>query len=161
MSKIELITHIHAPIQRCFDLSRSIDLHLDSTSNTNERAIAGKTSGLIEMGEMVTWRAKHFGLYRRLTSKITAFNSPSFFEDVMMKGDFRFLQHRHYFIEQGTETIMKDFFEFEAPYGFIGTITDRLILKNYLTKFLRRRNQHIKEAGESDQWQKFLCRPMV
>src|SRR5580765_4301254 len=156
MTRIELITHIHAPIERCFDLSRSIDLHLHSTSNTNEQAIAGKTSGLIGMNENVTWRAKHFGVYRKLTIKITAFNSPSFFEDEMVEGDFKFIQHRHYFIEQGDDTIMKDFFEFEAPFGFIGQITEKLFLKNYLMNLLRKRNEIIRQVAESDQWKKFL-----
>ncbi|HYV94880.1 MAG TPA: SRPBCC family protein [Chitinophagales bacterium] len=156
MSKIELITHIHAPIQRCFDLSRSIDLHLHSTSHTGERVIAGRTSGLIGMSETVTWRAKHFGSYRRLTVKIIAFNSPSYFEDVMINGDFKFMQHRHYFIEQGDDTIMKDFFEFESPFGFVGEIAERLFLKNYLMKLLRERNEVIRQVAESNQWQKFL-----
>ncbi len=156
MSKIELITHIHAPIARCFDLSRSIDLHLHSTSNTNEQAIAGKTSGLIGINENVTWRAKHFGAYRKLTIKITAFNAPSFFEDEMVKGDFKFMQHRHYFIEQGDDTVMKDFFEFEAPFGFIGRMAEKLFLKNYLVNLLRKRNEIIRQVAESDQWKKFL-----
>ena len=157
MSKIELITRIHAPIGRCFNLSRSIDLHLNSSSNTSEKAIAGRTSGLIGLNETVTWRAKHFGLYRQLTSKITAFNSPSFFEDVMVEGDFKFLQHRHYFIENGNDTVMKDFFEYEAPFGFLGAIAEKLFLTNYLESFLRKRNEVIKQVAESDQWQKFLC----
>jgi hypothetical protein len=63
MPKIELHTEIDAPIERVFDLARSIDLHMLSTSHTNEKAIAGKTSGLIGLGEWVTWRAKHLGFY--------------------------------------------------------------------------------------------------
>jgi len=157
MSKIELITHIHAPIERCFDLSRSIDLHLHSTSPTGERAIVGRTSGLMGINETVTWRARHFGKYRKLTVKIIAFNSPSYFEDVMVEGDFKFMQHRHYFIEQGENTIMKDFFEFETPFGFIGVIAEKLFLKNYLMNLLRKRNEVIRKVAESSQWQKFLC----
>jgi len=156
MSRIELITHIQAPVERCFDLSRSIDLHLHSTPLTHEKAIAGKTSGLIGMNETVTWQAKHFGTFRKLTVKITAFNSPSFFEDAMVKGDFKFMHHRHYFIEQGDDTIMKDFFEFEAPYGFIGRVAEKLFLKNYMINLLRKRNEVIKQVAESEQWYKFL-----
>jgi hypothetical protein len=69
MTQIELSTHINAPIGRCFDLARSIELHVESTKQTGERAIAGRTSGLIELGESVTWRAKHFGIWQNLTSK--------------------------------------------------------------------------------------------
>ena len=69
MSFIKLETYISAPIEKVFDLARSIDLHKVSTLGTNEEAIAGRTTGLIELGETVTWQAKHFGLYQKLTVK--------------------------------------------------------------------------------------------
>ena len=47
MPKIENKNGIKASIEIVFDLSRSIDLHILSTEQTNEKAIAGKTSGLI------------------------------------------------------------------------------------------------------------------
>jgi hypothetical protein len=61
MSVIELATSIAAPTERVFDLARSIDLHTERTAGTGERAVAGVTSGLIGLGEEVTWRARHFG----------------------------------------------------------------------------------------------------
>jgi hypothetical protein len=78
MPKIELLTEINAPIEKCFDLARSIELHIESTKQTGERAIAGKTSGLIGLNETVTWRAKHFGTWQNLTSKITEYNYPNY-----------------------------------------------------------------------------------
>lgn len=81
MPTIYLETKIKSSIEICFDLSRSMDLHQISTAKTNEKAIAGKTSGLINPGEYVTWRAKHFGITQNLTSKITAFNKPFHFKD--------------------------------------------------------------------------------
>ena len=38
-----------------------IDFHQESASQTQEKAIKGVTSGQIGLGEMVTWRGKHFG----------------------------------------------------------------------------------------------------
>jgi hypothetical protein len=63
MPTINLTTEINAPIEICFDLSRSIDLHKHSMEHTGEEAIAGRTSGLIEDGEFVTWQAKTFRCY--------------------------------------------------------------------------------------------------
>jgi hypothetical protein len=45
MPVITLTTEIAASIDVVFDLSRSIDLHVESTSQTNEKAIAGRISG--------------------------------------------------------------------------------------------------------------------
>jgi ligand-binding SRPBCC domain-containing protein len=158
MPTIYLTTEINAPVQRCFDLSRSIDLHVLSTKKTHEKAVAGVTSGPIGLNEEVTWRARHFGIYQLLTSRITAFQSPTFFEDKMIKGVFKKIEHQHFFEQQGLLTIMKDEFYFEAPFGIIGKIFSRCILVLYLRSFLKERNAVIKKTAESNEWKKILAK---
>src|ERR1051325_5401841 len=97
MPTIELKTEINAPIERCFLLSLSVDLHTMSTQETNERAIAGVTSGLMKLNDVVTWRAKHFGIYQNLTSRIAEYNSPTYFVSEMVEGAFKKLHHQHIF----------------------------------------------------------------
>jgi ligand-binding SRPBCC domain-containing protein len=156
MVTLEQTTLIHAPIERCFDLSRSIDLHIRSTADTGERAVAGVTSGLIGLGEQVTWRAKHLGLWQELTSKITAFDRPSYFQDTMLRGVFRSFKHDHSFSapDAGT-TAMRDVLEFAAPLPLAGLIAEKF-LRPYLAKFLRERNDLIKRVSESEEWRQFL-----
>lgn len=69
-------TYIEAPIERCFDLARSIEVHIETVPKTSERAIAGTTSGLMELGDWVTWKATHLGVRQKLTSKITEMERP-------------------------------------------------------------------------------------
>lgn len=133
MPRIELQTEIKASRNIVFDLSRSIDLHKISTEQTNEQAIAGKTSGLIGMNESVTWRAKHFGIYQNLTSKITEFDRPKYFADEMVKGAFQEFKHEHHFAELNGGTLMTDFFENKSPFGILGKMADNLFLKKYMT----------------------------
>jgi ligand-binding SRPBCC domain-containing protein len=156
METIQLQTVINGPIHRCFDLARSIDFHQETTSSTNEKAIAGTTSGLINKGETVTWKAKHFGIYQQLSSVISEMNPPFFFEDRMIKGAFKSIRHRHYFEEQNGITTMKDLFEFEAPFGLLGRLFSRLVLKNYLEGFIIERNRMLRIAAESEEWKKYL-----
>ncbi|MET3977532.1 ligand-binding SRPBCC domain-containing protein [Mucilaginibacter sp. UYP25] len=148
MSKIVLTTFINAPLEKCFDISRDIDVHVASTAHTGERAIAGRTSGLIGFGETVTWRAKHFGIWQNLTSKITDFNAPVFFTDEMVSGAFKSFRHEHYFNHDGTRTIMQDVFIFESPLGILGKLANWLFLKRYVTALLVKRNLVIKEIAE-------------
>ncbi|MFB9842268.1 SRPBCC family protein [Mucilaginibacter ginsenosidivorans] len=148
MPRIEIDTLINAPIETCFDLARSIDLHIESTKQTGEQAIAGRTSGLIEMGETVTWRAKHFGMWQTLTSKITNFDKPNFFADEMVKGAFKSFRHEHYFLPRNGQTLMKDVFIFKSPMGILGRLFNWLILTRYMTKLLIQRNEVIKAAAE-------------
>jgi len=148
MPKIELLTEINAPIEKVFDLARSIDLHMESTKQTGEKAIAGKTTGLIELGETVTWRAKHFGIWQTLTSKITAFDRPNYFVDEMVQGAFKSFRHAHHFSRIDNQTLMKDVFVFEAPFGIFGRLFNWLVLIEYMTRLLEERNKVIKEAAE-------------
>ncbi|MBB5397051.1 SRPBCC family protein [Mucilaginibacter sp. AK015] len=150
MPKIELSTTINAAIQCCFDVSRDIDIHMASTAHTGEKAIAGRTSGLIELGETVTWRAKHFGIWQNLTSKITEFNSPYFFVDEMVEGAFKSFRHEHYFDKiDDNQTLMKDVFIFKSPLSVFGNLADWLFLKQYMTNLLVKRNLVIKKEAEA------------
>jgi len=148
MSKIYLETIINADIQTVFDLSRDIDLHQKSTFKTGEKAIAGKTSGLIELGETVTWRAKHLGFYQTHTSKITEMEKPNKFTDIMLKGRFKSFKHQHIFKKEGKNTIMTDILEFESPFGIIGKLFNKFFLKNYMKNFLLERNKIIKNTAQ-------------
>ena len=149
MTVIELSTHINAPIEQCFDLSRSIELHLESTKQTGEKAIAGRTSGLMELGETVTWRARHFFIRQTLTSKITELNYPNYFTDEMVNGPFKSMRHEHFFYGINDQTLMKDLFIFESPFGMLGEVINYLFLGRYMEYFLRKRNKTIKKAAES------------
>lgn len=156
MPTIKLITPIKAPIKVCFDLSRSIDLHQISTEHTGERAIAGRTSGLIVLGETVTWRAKHFGIWQELTSKITEMEPYSFFADEMVSGAFKSFRHEHRFKEENGITIMHDVFAYQSPFGMVGRLADALFLKQYMRRLLITRNTVIKEFAEGDRWQEVI-----
>jgi ligand-binding SRPBCC domain-containing protein len=156
MPKVELTTEIYSTIEICFDLSRSIDLHKISTSKTNEQAISGKTSGLINLHEFVTWEATHFGVRQKLTSKITAFERPIHFKDEQVKGTFKSFCHVHTFEQLGNKVIMKDVFEFHSPFGVFGKMFNKIILTNYMRRLLAERNKVIKDFAETDKWKQVL-----
>ncbi|HVX28420.1 MAG TPA: SRPBCC family protein [Parafilimonas sp.] len=156
MPTIELTTFIRSDIYVCFDLSRSIDLHVLSTTQTKEKAIAGRTNGLINLNEFVTWEAIHFGIKQQLTSKITEYNRPFYFRDEQQKGAFNSFLHNHYFEKKNDLVVMMDALHYTSPFGLAGKIFNALILTGYLKKLLVKRNQLIKEFAESGEWKKIL-----
>ena len=156
MTYIHITTFIAAPVERVFDLGRSINLHKISTSHTGEKAIAGVMNGLINENETVTWQAKHLFKLRQFTSKITAMKQPDFFIDEMIKGDFKSYQHEHHFKATDNGTIMIDLVKFESPYGALGKWLNKFYLKNYLEKLLLKRNKVIKEYAETTKWKAIL-----
>jgi len=148
MAIIRLETHIKAPIEICFDVSRDIDVHIESTKHTGETAIAGTTSGRIGLGESVTWRAKHLGVWQTLSSKITAFNTPTYFTDEMIHGAFKSFKHEHIFETKEEYTLMIDVFQFESPFGLLGKLVNQLFLTAYMRNLLMHRNEVIKKEAE-------------
>ncbi|NRF37162.1 SRPBCC family protein [Pedobacter foliorum] len=148
MPIIRLETFIEASQETVFDLSRDIDLHQVSTVQTNEKAVAGKTSGLIGLNESVTWEARHFGILQRLTSKITKMESPDYFVDEMVSGAFKSFRHEHIFEAKGKGTLMTDIFTYVSPVGVIGKLADGLFLRDYMKELLVQRNEVIKKYAE-------------
>jgi ligand-binding SRPBCC domain-containing protein len=156
---IEQSVEIAAPINRCFDLARSIEVHLLGTERSGEQAVGGVTTGLIGPNQFVRWHARHFGIRQYLTSKITAFDSPNYFQDTMIEGAFKFMQHDHFFLcVSESRTQMRDRFSFAAPLPVLGQLAERLFLRRYMENLLRHRIEILKEIAESDSWQDFLVR---
>lgn len=150
---------IRAPIQRCFDLARSVEVHVLGNVHFEESAIAigGRTAGLIELSERVTWRARHFWVWHELTSEITRLQSPTYFRDVMVRGIFRSMTHDHYFRDLSDgPTEMRDVFTFAAPLPILGRIAELVFLGRYMRTLLRERNQVIRQVAESDEWRRYL-----
>ena len=137
MPSIEIKTLIKADLKTCFDLSRNIDFHKASMAHSNEKAIAGKTSGLIELDEEVTWEAKHFGIIQQLTSKITEFKSPTYFVDEMVSGAFKSFKHEHIFQDIDGKTLMIDKFHFQSPFGILGKLGNLIFLNLILLQDLQ------------------------
>lgn len=147
---------VDAPIETIFDLCRSVDLHVDSTGNTGEQAVAGVTAGLLELGDEVTWRATHFGIRQELTSRITKFDRPRMFRDSMVSGAFRRFDHDHFFTASEEGTIVEDRFDFDSPLGPLGWLANHLFLTRYMRGFLRRRLEVVKELAESGESARYL-----
>jgi ligand-binding SRPBCC domain-containing protein len=149
MPVIVIRTQIAAPPSRCFDLARDVDAHERSTAASHERAVGGVTSGLLGLGDEVTWEATHFGVRQRLTSRITEFDPPRRFVDEMVRGAFRSFRHEHQFLERAGGTEVVDVFDYTAPLGPLGRLADILFLSRYVARLLRDRNAYLKRVAES------------
>jgi ligand-binding SRPBCC domain-containing protein len=149
---IELETLIAAPPERCFDLSLSVELHLHSTAETGERVVEGVSSGLLGLGDDVTWEARHLGRWRTLSMTISAYDRPRGFRDEMTRGPFRRLVHDHLFepVEHGT--LMRDRFEFSSGVAPL----DVIVLGPHLRRLLVRRNEAIRDSAETARWRNYV-----
>lgn len=140
-----VITRAHVARERLFDLSLDIDAHLASMSASDERAVGGVTAGPIGLGETVTWRARHFGVWFTMASRITALQRPGRFVDEQIRGPFRSFRHEHLFEEDGDDgTVMTDTISLASP--VLGALAERLVLVPYLRRLIVQRNRHLVDA---------------
>jgi hypothetical protein len=152
-------TRIAAPPERCFLLSLYMDLHREGSGQTDERAIAGVTHGLIGPNETVTWQGRHFGLMLTHETLILKYDRPRYFQDIMLRGAFKSFEHDHFFDSLPDDTtLMRDELRFAAPFGPLGRIAELLVLRRHLTGFLLKRNRLIKAVAESPElrWKEYV-----
>jgi ligand-binding SRPBCC domain-containing protein len=148
---IRLQTELPSSPEAAFELSLSVDAHTVSMSRSGEQAVAGVTSGVLRLGDTVTWRARHFGLPFTMTSRISEYDAPLRFVDEQVSGPFRRWWHEHQFEPVDGGTLMTDVVEFESPAGPLGRAVDALVLTAYMTRLLRERNGWLVEAlGSSE-----------
>jgi ligand-binding SRPBCC domain-containing protein len=137
-AKLTVETRIDAEIEDAFDLARSIDAHVESSAFTGERVVEpGRLSGLLELGDLVTFEGVHFGIRQRFTVKIVEMDRPHRYVDEVVKSAFRFMRHVHEFRTDGAATIMTDTIEWRSPFGILGRIADVLFVKRHLQTFVR------------------------
>ena len=147
--KLIRTTRLQTDIEAAFDLSLTIEVHLESFSKSQERAVAGVTSGMMELDEEVTWKARHFGRVWTMRSRISALERPTRFVDEQVKGPFAKWWHEHRFVRVDDQvTEMVDIIVFRAPLGVLGWIAERIGLTWYMGRMIDTRNKALALLAE-------------
>ena len=147
MTRIVIDTVIRAPVELCFELARDVAVHAKSAAFSGERLVEpGRMSGLLELGDLVTFEGRHFGIRHRFTTKIIQVEPPHIFVDEMVHGAFHSLTHIHEFHPHQSGTSMRDTLEWQAPLGWLA---DALFLKRHMDWFVRTKQHHLKAIIES------------
>lgn len=148
--KIVIETVIAAPVERCFDLARDVETHVESAKFSGERIVPpGKTTGFLGLGDFVAFEGRHFGFKQRFVARITEVTPPRRFVDEMVEGAFKRLRHEHEFVVHAEGTLMRDVLEWESPLGFIGRIADALFVKRHMEWFVKTKQLNLKRIAEA------------
>jgi ligand-binding SRPBCC domain-containing protein len=148
---IEIETRIAAPRERVFDLSRDVDAHAESSAFTGERIVEpGRTHGLLELGDLLTFLGRHLGVRQRVTVRITEMDPPRRYVDVGVRGALRELQHVHDFEEiDGGATLMRDIIMWRSPFGILGRAADALFVTRHMRWFVSEKQARLKRMAEA------------
>lgn len=145
---------VNAPIDRCFQLSTSVEL---VQRELHMKPIRGRTTGFVQNGDTIVWRGWKFGLPHYHESIIESLDPNRFFRDRMLRGRFALFEHDHHFESQSDgATLLSDKIRFSMPLGSAGYATGKQILMPYIREVLRRRFQMLKNIAESEEWRRYL-----
>ena len=147
MITIRSATQINAPLERCFMLAASIDLH---AASTGRKAIAGVTTGLQGAGDTVTWNGPG-GEFQTLTE---VWRPCSYFREVMLSGPFKAYEHERHFAPMNDGTRIRDEIRFTVD-GIFGRLSESMLRRKTL-QLLEQRNIFLKRVAESGEWEQYL-----
>jgi ligand-binding SRPBCC domain-containing protein len=155
MFTLRATTVIHAPIDRCFQLSTSLAI-VEMELGMTPVAGGSRTSGLVQLGDTIRWEGRKFGLHQFHVSLIDRYEFPTIFRDRMIEGRFRSFEHDHAFTETPEGTRLDDELRFTMPYGPLGWLVGQLIMVPHINRLLRRRYDRLQQLLEGDGWREYL-----
>ena len=171
---------VRAPLDRLWALSTRVEL---VQKTLGMHLAGGVTSGHIQDGSRVHWRGWKFGLPTEHHTLITGYASPhpasvepthapelhaetpgqpvAWFQDSQEQGRFAAFHHDHWFREQQgpageTFTLLEDEVHFALPFGPLGRLAARWIMRPYVRRLVKRRFASLKELAEGEGWRQWL-----
>lgn len=148
MAEFVLERVISASPEDVFAVALDPDLHLRSMARYGETMVEAPAGGAFGEGSTVTWRARHFGIPFRLRSVVFGIDPPRGFRDRQVSGPFGDFLHVHEFAEHPQGTLMRDTITFHSPFGALGRLVDRVILREYMRRLIDERNDHVASEAE-------------
>lgn len=140
MGGFRLVTPLAAPVEAAFDLSLDVGLHLRSMEDSQEEILGRSPTGVLALGDEVTWRARHLGRWWQMTNRIVEHQRPARFVDAQVAGPFAAFRHVHLFAPSAGGCVLADELTYTAPYGLVGAVAERVALTRYLRHLFETRN---------------------
>ena len=148
---------IQAPCERCFDLARSVDFHVESAPRIAARADGGRRTGLSTEGEYTVWSARFLGVRSSMVTQIEDYRRPAGFRDRMTTGLLHRFEHAYRFEgHAGGGCVMTDELVVAAPFRFLGRLVERAYLRARMVSLVGERLEAIKRAAESNEWRRYV-----
>jgi ligand-binding SRPBCC domain-containing protein len=148
MAEFVLERVIAAPPAVVFSIALDPGLHLRSMARYGETMVESPEGGRFTEGSTVTWRARHFGIPFRLRSIVFDVDPPRGFRDRQVSGPFGSFLHVHEFDEHPQGTLARDTITFHSPFGPLGRLVDRLVLREYMRRLIEERNDALASEAE-------------
>ncbi|SOD11914.1 SRPBCC family protein [Pedobacter xixiisoli] len=90
------------------------------------------------------------GVPLKWISQISSVNAPHSFVDEQLKGPYAYWHHEHTFEEKGGKVLMKDKVTYAVPFGVLGQLANKLVVRSKLEEIFNYRTKKILEFFKAD-----------
>jgi len=97
----------------------------------------------VREGTMIRYRLKLHGLPVYWRTEIRQWQAPNRFVDVQRSGPYRLWHHTHVFEAHGDRTKMIDVVRYRLPFGMLGRLVNKLMVRRDVEKIFDYRRQTI------------------
>jgi ligand-binding SRPBCC domain-containing protein len=116
-----------------------------------ERARVVRAARISEIGAAAIVETRLFRIVPvRWVARHTVYDPPRSFEDVQERGPFRRWRHRHIVSPHPEGATLRDEIEYEPPFGFIGRLGGRLLIRPRLEKLFDYRHEVTRDWCERE-----------
>lgn len=77
------------------------------------------------------------GIPLKWQTEISLVNKPVLFTDKQIKGPYRLWEHTHKFTEHANGILMQDEVKYELPFGFLGILAHRLVVRDKIENIFK------------------------
>ena len=148
--KIETVQHINARIEDCWDFFSSPQNLQTITPKNMSFEIEDFDGKRMYPGQIITYTLKPlFGIKMSWVTIITVSKENEYFIDEQRFGPYKLWHHKHFFEPTETGTKMVDVVHYVLPFGFLGRIMNRFVVKNKLKSIFDYRHTKIEELFNS------------
>lgn len=97
-------------------------------------------------GMLIEYKLKPLlGITVRWKTEICKVDKPVMFTDRQLKGPYKIWEHTHTFIKKDNDILMKDQVKYELPFGIIGSIVHKLIVRKKIENIFKYREKVLKK----------------
>lgn len=96
-------------------------------------------------GTLIDYQIRLGGLPMRWRTRIESFEAPERFVDVQLSGPYRCWRHVHEFEDMPGGTRVIDSVTYALPFGFVGVLADRLLVRRLLERIFEYRQRRLAE----------------
>ncbi|MBC7742553.1 MAG: hypothetical protein H7061_10160 [Bdellovibrionaceae bacterium] len=137
---------VNRPLEQVFDFfSKAENLQKITPPLLNFKILTPLPINLGE-GTLIEYQIKVHGFPMKWRTRIESWRPPYQFVDTQLKGPYKLWHHTHEFIAVNpVKTLMKDTVRYQVPFGILGLIVNRLLIKSDIQKIFSYRRSEIQK----------------